>query len=151
MKQNKERAIAVVDIDGTIARMGDRARILDTYPIDWDKFYADPFNDEPIKNVCYFVKLLHKECDIIFCTSRSEKVRQKTQSWLKKHLDMDPSDYGLIMRPTNDERPDYISKIDCFFNETTDEERSRVRFVIEDSLTVAWHWRQKGFTTYQVS
>ena len=64
---------------------------------------------------------------------------------------MEPSDYELIMRPNDDVRPDYVQKIDCFCANTTEEERKRVRFVIEDSIAVAWHWRQLGYTCYQVS
>lgn len=151
MKQNNTKPIAVVDIDGTIAKVGPRAKLLNSTPVDWELFYNDSFDDEPIANVCYFVKMLQEECEIIFCTSRQERVRQKTQEWLKNHLGMEPSDYELIMRPNSDARPDYIQKIDCFCKETTDDERARVKFVIEDSMTVAYHWRQLGYTCYQVS
>lgn len=149
--KESNRPIAIIDIDGTIAKVGNRGQYLEQCPIDWSAFYKDSFDDEPIRNVCYFVKLLQKECDIFFCTSRREVVRDKTQQWLKNHLGMEPSDYELIMRQAGDDRPDYISKIDNFIIHTTQEERSRVKFVLEDSMTVAWHWRQQGFTTYQVS
>lgn len=149
--KDSKRPIAIIDIDGTIAKVGHRGQYLEQCPIDWNAFYNDSFDDEPIRNVCYFVKLLQKECDIFFCTSRREVVRDKTQQWLKNHLGMEPSDYELIMRQAGDDRPDYISKIDNFIIHTTQEERSRVKFVIEDSMTVAWHWRQQGFTTYKVS
>ena len=152
MKTNQnERPIAVIDIDGTIAKVGDRAKLLCCTPVDWERFYNDSFDDEPIRNVCEFVRLLRQNCDIFFCTSRSERVRQKTQIWLKKHLAMEPKDYTLVMRSDKDDRPDYIQKIDAFCAGTTEEERKRVRFVIEDSIAVAWHWRQLGYTCYQVS
>lgn len=145
------KPIAVVDIDGTIAKVGKRADLLHKNPIDWEQFYADSFDDDPIEDVCDFVRMLRPACEIFFCTSRSEMVRHKTQNWLKKHLGMEPKDYTLIMRPCNDDRPDYISKIDCFESETTQEERERVKFVIEDSMCVAWSWREAGYRTYQVS
>ena len=150
IKNELNRPIAIVDIDGTIAKVGPRSRFLDKCPVDWQAFYEDAFNDEPINNVCYFVNLLRQNCDIFFCTSRREVVRDKTQQWLKKHLGMEPSEYELIMRQAGDDRPDYISKIDNFILHTTQDERNRVMCVLEDSMTVAWHWRQQGFTTYQV-
>lgn len=151
MKTTNEKPIAVIDIDGTIAKVGARAKLLCCTPVDWERFYSDSFDDEPIRNVCEMVTLLRPNCEIVFCTSRAERVRQKTQEWLKKHLGMEPCDYTLIMRPNDDVRPDYVQKIDCFCANTTEEERKRVRFVIEDSIAVAWHWRQLGYTCYQVS
>ena len=54
------------------------------------------------------------------------------------------------MRENSDERPDHIQKIDQFFRETTEEERRRVLFVVEDDKTVARMWHRKGFTCFVV-
>ena len=152
MKRTKKnlRPIAVIDIDGTIAKVGERGKLLHCTPVDWERFYNDSFDDEPIIDVCNMVIHLSRRCEIFFCTSRSERVRQKTQLWLLKTLGMTPKDYTLIMRPDKDERPDYVQKIDTFCTETTEEERKRVECIIEDSIAVAWHWRQLGYTCYNV-
>lgn len=137
----RPKPIAVVDIDGTIAEVGARGRYFEQNPIDWDAFYQDSFDDKPIRNVCEFVRLMRKEYDIFFCTARRESVRDKTQMWLRKHLGFEPSDYTLIMRSNDDVRPDYVQKIENFTAETTEEERARVGFVIDDSTTMAVMWK----------
>ena len=38
----------IVDIDGTISRIGERLKYLIQSPKDWDSFYGDCFDDEPI-------------------------------------------------------------------------------------------------------
>jgi len=141
----------VVDIDGTLAEVGfRRRRLLETRPVDWEAFYGDPFDDLPRGNVCAFVKHVARQFEVIFCTSRRECVREKTQQWLLRHLGFAPGDYTLIMREHGDTRPDYIQKLDQFFKETTAEERERVLFVLEDDLTVALRWRLRGFTCFEV-
>ena len=147
MKRNREQMpIAVVDIDGTIAKVGARAALLLSEPIDWEKFYADEFDDEPIRSVCDMVMHLARRYEIIFCTSRKERVRQKTQLWILKHLGMTPDDYHLIMRPDDDERPDYLQKIACFQDDTTEKERQRVALILDDSIEVALEWKRLGYT-----
>lgn len=146
------KPIAVIDIDGTIAEVGARGKFFEQNPIDWEAFYLDNFDDKPIVNVCDFVKRMRNEYEIIFCTARRECVRQKTQLWLRKHLGFEPGDYTLIMRSNDDARPDYIQKIENFIEETTSEERERVGFVIDDSLTVATFWRTKfGYRVFNLT
>jgi hypothetical protein len=40
--------IVIVDIDGTISKVGDRIKYLKQDPKDWESFYKDCFEDEPI-------------------------------------------------------------------------------------------------------
>lgn len=148
---NTPKPIAVIDIDGTISTVGPRARFLEQQPIDWERFYNDAFDDEPIAPMCQFLLLMRPHYEIFFCTSRAERSRRKTQCWLESRLGLTPQDYTLIMRPDNDFRPDYIQKIDCFKAETTAEERERVAFVIDDSPTVMYHWRRLGYRTLLIS
>lgn len=146
------KPIAVIDIDGTIAEVGTRGRYFEQNPIDWDAFYRENFDDKPIANVCDFVKRMRNEYEIIFCTARRECVRQQTQEWLLKNLGFQPADYTLIMRENGDTRPDYVQKIDNFIQETTSEERERVGFVIDDSLTVATCWRLRlGYRVFNLT
>ena len=64
---------------------------------------------------------------------------------------MSPKDYTLIMRSDSDHRPDVISKIDAFTQETTEADRANIAFVIEDSLDMAYRWRQLGYLCFHVS
>ena len=52
--------IVVVDIDGTIAKMGDRLKYLMQEPKDYDSFYQDEFDDEPIMDIVRLVVNLQK-------------------------------------------------------------------------------------------
>lgn len=45
------KGIVICDIDGTISRVGDRLKYLQQNPKDWDSFYNDCFNDEPIREM----------------------------------------------------------------------------------------------------
>ena len=143
--------IAVIDIDGTLCIVGERRKFIEQFPQDWERFYADSFDDLPIPAVCDLVRELAKTYNIFFCTSRRESVRQKTQLWLKRHLGMTPQDYTLIMRSNTDRRPDVLSKIDTFTQTTTEAERADVAFVIEDSPAMAVMWRQFGYLCIQVA
>lgn len=151
MKREEMKRIMVVDIDGTLAEVGlRRRRLLERLPVDWEAFYRDDFDDLPRRNVCSFVLFNARTMELFLCTSRRESVRDKTQRWLKRHLGLEPRDYTLIMRANGDERPEHIQKLDQFFRETTEEERRRVLFVVEDNKTVARMWRRRGFTCFIV-
>lgn len=54
------------------------------------------------------------------------------------------------MRDNSDLRPDIVSKIDSFYQETTPEERASVAFVLEDSRAMAQTWRGIGYRCLQV-
>ena len=80
------RPVAVIDIDGTISKVGDRLKYLQQTPKDWDNFYDACFDDEPIRETCDLVTALSLNCNIVFCTGRSERVRNKTEEWLDEFL-----------------------------------------------------------------
>lgn len=145
------KKIAVIDIDGTLSIVGRRRRYIESDPKDWERFYADSFDDAPIREMCDFVRWLAKTYEVFFCTSRRECVRRQTQVWLQQYLLMSPKEYTLIMRPDADKRPDVISKIDAFTKETTPEEREQVAFVIEDSAAMAAMWRGFGYRCFHSS
>lgn len=147
----KPRHIAIIDLDGTLCVVGDRRKYMEQFPQDWEAFYADSFDDQPIPAMCDLVLLLAGAYEIIFCTSRRESVRQKTQIWLQKQLGMTPQDYTLIMRSNSDRRLDVLSKVDTFTQTTTEEERTRVAFVVEDSPAMAVMWRHAGYRCLQFS
>ena len=151
MKRQETKRIMVVDIDGTLAEVGlRRRRLLEQLPVDWEAFYRDDFDDLPRRNVCSFVQFNARTMELFLCTSRRESVRDKTQRWLLRNLGMQPRDYTLIMRANGDDRPEHIQKLDQFFRETTEEERRRVLFVVEDNKAVARMWRRRGFTCFIV-
>ena len=53
------KRIVVVDIDGTISQVGERLKYLKQEPKDWDSFYNDCFEDEPIEEMIDLVYSLY--------------------------------------------------------------------------------------------
>ena len=137
----------VVDIDGTIAKVGDRLKYIQQEKKDWNSFYEHCDEDEPIEDIIQLVKKLYFDgCKIVFCTGRRESVREKTVEWIKKHLGFKPWDYSLLMRKDNDWRHDTIVKplmLDIPANE--------VLLVLEGRDSMVKKWRELGYTCLQVN
>lgn len=141
------RDIVIVDIDGTIAKVGDRLKYLKQEPKNWDSFYEHCNEDEPIEDIVRLVQSFifcgHK---IVFCTGRRESVREKTEEWIKKNLGLETNHYRLLMRKDKDWRHDTIVKplmLDFPANE--------VFLVLEDRSSMVKKWRELGYTCLQVA
>jgi len=150
--------IVVVDIDGTIAKPGKRLEHLQKSPKDWDAFYADCFEDEPIPPMVEAVRMLSHHYKIIFCTGRRESVRGETSKWLAKYLpefQFKTTGYTILMRPNGDRRHDTITKPEVlhawldkdWHNFSVDD----VAFVLEDRNSMVSKWREMGLTCLQVA
>lgn len=139
--------IVIVDIDGTIAKVGDRLKYLQQEPKDWDSFYEHCDEDEPIEDIIRVVKDLYF-CgyNIVFCTGRRESVRTKTMEWIKKYLNFNPCGYRLLMRKDNDWRHDTEVK-----PQMLDFPASEVLIVLEDRNSMVKKWRELGYTCLQVN
>ena len=142
-----KKDIVIVDIDGTIAKVGERLKYLQKEPKDWDSFYEHCDEDEPIADIVRVVKDLYF-CgyNIVFCTGRRESVRNKTIEWIKKHLGFESWHYRLLMREDNDWRHDTIVKPLML-----DFPASEVLFVLEDRNSMVKRWRELGYTCLQVN
>ena len=154
-KNNKaveQASVVVCDIDGTIAKVGERraAMLLQERP-DWNAFYKDAFDDEPIENVCGLVRHMAKSHRIVFCTSRRASVRRKTQHWLREHLDVAsfPHGYDLLMRGNGDERPDTQVKPDLLRRRRMAPDS--VLCIFEDSRDMVRAWTEEGYTCIKVA
>lgn len=137
----------IIDIDGTIAKVGDRLKYLKQEPKNWDLFYEHCNEDEPIEDIVRLVQRLHF-CGykIVFCTGRRESVREKTEEWIKKNLGFETCHYRLLMRKDKDWRHDTIVKplmLDFPANE--------VFLVLEDRSSMVKKWRELGYTCLQVA
>jgi len=151
MKDNKNPRVVICDIDGTISRVAPaRAAMLEQENPDWDAFYEDPFDDEPIEKTCGLIRHLSAHYHIVFCTSRRDSVREKTVNWLERHLDIKafPRGAKVLMRRGGDPRPDTVVKpelVDGIIDP------SEVLCVFEDSDTMAKAWSDLGYTCVKVS
>ncbi|MCK9576758.1 MAG: hypothetical protein M0R51_12615 [Clostridia bacterium] len=145
------KKIIICDLDGTVAKMGDRFKHIEKNPKDWDAFYADDFNDEPIFPVIKTIKSLYKSgYTIVFLTGRSELSRQKTESWLKKYFDIG---CYLLMRPLNQKGKDVDVKINTLndFYNMSGYNKDDILCIFEDRSRMVNKYRELGYTVFQVA
>ena len=148
--------VVVVDIDGTIAKVGDRLKYLEQKPKDWDAFYNACFNDEPYKDIVSLVQtFIDAGCTIVFCTGRRDSVRTDTLKWLNKHFKINhTNDIGLLMRPSGDKRHDTEVKPELLYawqEDRLDEKRDYfIDYILEDRNSMVKRWRELGYRCLQV-
>jgi hypothetical protein len=139
-----KKEIIIVDIDGTIAKVGDRLKYLLMYPPDYDKFYASCFDDEPIQEMVDLVDNLQGAYRLVFCTGRREEVRDVTEKWLHRN-----GLFGdLLMRPNKDHRHDTEVKPEQLINSGI--KLQEIAFVLEDRDSMVKKWRSLGLRCLQV-
>lgn len=148
---NKNPRVVVCDIDGTISRVAPaRAAMLEQESPDWDAFYEDPFDDEPIGRTCDLVRHLAAHYHVVFCTSRRDSVRGKTLAWLRRHLDAEafPNGFSLQMRRGCDPRPDTAVKPELLAAVAAPRD---VLCILEDSADMVRAWSALGYTCVKVA
>lgn len=139
----------IVDIDGTISKVGERLKYLQQEPKDWDSFYNDCFEDEPIPEIIGLVEDLFKSGNnIIFCTGRRESCRIKTILWLEKYFSLSfLQNYLLYMRGNEDHRHDTEVKPELL--NLSGLSFDSIAFVIEDRNSMVAKWRELGLICLQ--
>lgn len=148
------KQIVIVDIDGTISKVGERLKYILQEPKDWDKFYEDSFNDEPIIEMLGLVRCLAESYQIVFCTGRRASCRAKTLKWLETHgptvSTYNPFRFPqILMRANNDFRHDTEVKPELL--EMVGYTPDRVAFILEDRSSMVKKWRELGYTCLQVA
>lgn len=130
----------IVDIDGTLAHLGNRS------PYDATNSYLDEVNLAVKKVILSLRNNLSIE-KIFLITGRDEKFRSVTEKWLKdKEVPYDL----LLMRKNDDRRKDYIYKKEMYENFIKD--KYNVLFVMEDRNQVVNMYRKElNFTVFQVA
>lgn len=145
--------IVVVDIDGTIAKVGDRLKYLQQENKDWDSFYEHCDEDEPIEDMVRLVSDFYEwGYNIVFCTGRRESVREKTRDWIKDNLYMEHQ-YDLLMRKDKDWRHDTEVKPELLakWMWCNKVEPSDIYLILEDRDSMVAKWRELGYRCLQVS
>lgn len=149
LKTMKKKTV-IVDIDGTMSKVGDRIKYLQKTPKDWSSFYKACGEDEPIKPIVKLVNQLSKKYCIAFCTGRTEITRDITVDWLRKHLNERTfKNAVLLMRDNGDHRHDTLVKPELI--EQAGIELDDIAFVLEDRNSVVAKWREMGLTCLQVA
>lgn len=145
---SKKNSIVIVDIDGTIAKVGDRLNLITGSTKDYDAFYDACDQDEPICDIIKLVIMLAKNNNIVFCTGRRECVREKTKLWIKKHIPQ-LDKYVLLMRGDGDKRHDTEVKPELLKSANID--LNSIYLVLEDRDSMVSLWRNMGITCLQVA
>lgn len=132
----------IVDLDGTLAIMGDRS------PYDASNCHLV---DEPHGPVVETVRLFWKAgYNILFVSGREAKDRDPTLTFITRALPELGLDFMLYMRPTGDNRADTIVKKEIW--DTYIAGRHNVLLAIDDRPCVVRMWRYEvGLPVYQVN
>jgi len=140
----------IVDIDNTVAQMNpDRQGFIDSRRKDWDAYYSMSFEDTPIRStICVVQMLFVADYKIVFCTGRSERVREQTFNWIREHI-ISIGDFDLLMRPDGNESQDWDVKPKLIKDQGIKPED--VIFILEDRKRVVAKWRELGFECWQVA
>ena len=149
---NLNKQIVLVDIDGTVSKIGDRLKYIQTEPKDYDAFYNACSEDKPVEKITALIKILKSSYRIVFCTGRRESVRDKTISWIHQHVRVLLNGYTdnlLLMRKDRDFRSDTLVKPELL--KKAGIELSDIVFVLEDRDSMVAKWRELGLTCLQVS
>lgn len=153
----------IVDIDGTIADMGDRN------PFDWAAVGNDAVKEEILEIVQRYAGYTRDRggiFHIIFMSGRDEVCRKETLEWLElwaevihdsqRFDEVDERGYRvsdhnvhLFMRPAGDNRPDNVVKLELFNQHIRN--NFDIHFVLDDRDQVVDMWRKLGLTCLQVA
>ena len=136
----------IVDIDGTLTKVGDRVKCLENTPPDWDSFYARCGEDAPVKEIVMLVRDVAAHYNVILCSGRRESCRLVTGEWMDEH----GVDYTrMLLRKDGDFRHDTIVKPEML--EAAGIKLDEIAFVLEDRNSMVKKWRELGLTCLQVA
>lgn len=142
----------VFDLDGTIANVDHRAHILDeehaSESLKWDAFFDACDGDGVYAEIAVLFDnladiLRHNKVEI--WTGRSERVRKKTERWLRLHLrNYDFNGTTLRMREIGDLRADTEIKGEWIA------EHGKPHLCFDDRTKMVNWWREQGVACCQV-
>ena len=139
------KKIILCDIDGTIANNDHRQHFLEGKK-DWDGFFSELINDEPIIEIIKKINAYHDAGkNIIFLTGRPERFRYSTTLWLKENFDFE---FKLLMRKDSD----YRNKLEVkeeIFNENFSS--NDIECIYDNDKDLIKMWNEKGIKTVFVS
>ena len=131
----------LVDMDGTLAHIGDRS------PYEDHKAHLDTVNG-PVAEMITGYLAARPDCKLIIMSGRdSGRSREATATWLKANFPVEP--HMIVMRVAGDERSDNIVKKELFNEYIRD--KFYVEFIVDDRDKVVQMWRDElGLPCFQV-
>jgi predicted kinase len=130
----------LVDLDGTLAKMGERS------PFDWDRVGEDDVHQDVVDLV---TTLRDAGAEIVFVSGRDERAYIPTRAWLEKHLGSWTSLSPLLMRKRFDMRQDAVVKEEIYRQWILG--RYNVWLVLDDRQQVVDMWRRLSLRVLQVA
>lgn len=155
----RTQPLYIFDIDGTIADCQHRVSILSgTDGERWNRFYDACHLDTPITALVELMhRLYYSGARIWLFSGRSDRVRDKTDAWLREHTvyrfngrDDEVGNLELVMRRFDDHRPDDQVKQEMLDN-MLDIDRDAIAGVFDDRDRVVAMWRANGIPCFQVA
>lgn len=142
----------IFDIDGTLANCSKRTHYLLQAHKDWNSFYAEMPEDEPILDMIYLLQTLFNVVSelgvvanrIMLVTGRPESYKDVTKAWLKKNCIYYDA---LYMRKADDHRADDVIKLELLAQLRKDGYDPKM--VFEDRTRVVEMWRGQGLLCCQ--
>ena len=137
--------IVLCDIDGTIANNDHRQHYLEGKK-DWDGFFSELINDDPIPKIINQINDLHSlGKKIVFVTGRPERYRKQTLLWLLKYFDFELS---VFMRKDKDRRHKLIIKKEIF---ELNFDVNEIFLVYENDEELVLMWKDIGTNVFYVN
>lgn len=133
--------VIIVDLDGTLATIGDRD------PYDDAKADMDHVN-YPVASMVQGYLWARPDVSLVCMSGRDQgRSREATRRWLRLN-DLEP--HSLVMREAGDTRADNVIKLELFNDYIRDQ--FFVEFVVDDRDKVVAMWRDElGLPTFQVN
>jgi hypothetical protein len=133
------RPVAVVDIDGVVADVRHRLHLLEQEPKDWDGFFGACGDDPALPQGIALVLALRHEHDIVWLTGRPERIRETTETWLRRHgLPSGP----IFMRGDADRRPARQTKREIVREIS---QQRRIAMIVDDDPAVVRELQDHGY------
>ena len=117
----------IVDIDGTVAEMGDRK------PFDWKNVGSDTPRDIVVR----LVENLAVDNKIVFMSGRDSICREETLTWISNNINC--CNYDLFMRPEGDYRKDTLVKEELYLKNIAGKYNIQAVFDDRPSVVRMWH------------
>lgn len=146
MSGRDEPALAIFDLDGTLADIEHRLHHIARRPKRWDRFFRACVDDRPNLPIIELAQTLNRAgWEIWIWSGRSDAVRVETETWLARHLGIEAP---LRMRRDGDHQPD-VSLKESWLLALSAGDRARLRFIVDDRASVVAMWRRHGITCLQ--
>lgn len=144
-----ESDLYIFDLDGTLANADHRSHYVNgpRGTRQWKQYFEACDQDTPIMPVIKMLWLIHKNnMGWRIFSGRSDEVREKTLSWLEKHVGFSRAllDSRLYMRPAGDYRDDAVLKHSWLMALPT-----KPVAVFDDRDKVVKMWRDNGIQCFQ--